>query len=84
MHDQQDQVGSGGLYRDNNEPAPAASNHPPVATSPEEAAAVVAALEQFMRDPAFEPAPPSTRRSAWARASLLEATGRAEDVSWAR
>jgi hypothetical protein len=43
--------------------------------SPEEAAAVVAALERFMRDtaPKRHDAPP--KRSAWARAALLEATG---------
>ncbi len=54
--------------------------------SPEEAAAVVAALEQFMRDTAPTPAPGPTvqERSAWARAALLEATGRAPDegVAW--
>ena len=52
----------------------------PAAASPEEAAAVVAALEQFMRDTAPTPAPPPpARRSAWARASLLEATGHPAD-----
>jgi len=45
------------------------------AASPEEAAAIVAALERFMRDaaPKHHPAPPPKR--AWARAALLEATG---------
>ncbi len=45
------------------------------AASPEEAAAVVAALERFMRDtaPTRNPEPPSHR--PWARAALLEATG---------
>lgn len=55
--------------------------------SPEEAAAVVAALEQFMRDTAPTPAPQApTGRSAWARAALLEATGHAPDapVAWDR
>ena len=60
----------------------------PAAASPEEAAAVVAALERFMRDTAPPPAPepPAVQRSAWARASLLEATGHAADepVAWAR
>jgi hypothetical protein len=58
------------------------------AASPEEAAAVVAALEQFMRDTAPTPAPPQAQagRSAWARAALLEATGYAlgEPVAWDR
>jgi hypothetical protein len=44
--------------------------------SPEEAAAVVAALERFMRDtaPTIAPPPPSGP-PAWARAAALEATG---------
>jgi hypothetical protein len=57
------------------------------AASPEEAAAVVAALEQFMRDTAPTPAPQAPAgRSAWARAALLEATGHAlgEPVTWDR
>jgi len=57
------------------------------AASEEEAAAVVAALERFMRDTAPLPAPtPPARLSAWARASLLEATGHAADepVAWHR
>ena len=57
----------------------------PAAASSEEAAAVVAALERFMRDTAPAPAPPArARRSAWARASLLEATGHADDAPWGR
>jgi hypothetical protein len=55
--------------------------------SPEEAAAVVAALEQFMRDTAPTPAPQAPAgRSSWARAALLEATGYAPDepVAWDR
>ncbi|HWC27529.1 MAG TPA: hypothetical protein VG474_13155 [Solirubrobacteraceae bacterium] len=57
------------------------------AASDEEAAAIVAALECFMRDTAPTPAPqPATARSAWARAALLEATGHAldEPVAWER
>jgi hypothetical protein len=57
------------------------------AASAEEAAAVVAALERFMRDTAPLPAPaPPARLSAWARASLLEATGHAADepAAWHR
>jgi hypothetical protein len=59
------------------------------AASPEEAAAVVAALERFMRDTAPTPAPQPQAppgRAAWMRASLLEATGHAPDepVAWYR
>jgi hypothetical protein len=44
--------------------------------SPEEAAAVVAALERFMRDTAPTPAPaPPPGAPPWARAAVLEATG---------
>ena len=57
----------------------------PAAASSVEAAAVVAALEQFMRDTAPAPAPPPPARSSpWARASLLEATGQPDDVPWGR
>jgi hypothetical protein len=57
------------------------------AASDEEAAAVVAALERFMRDTAPKPAPaPPAGPGAWARASLLEATGHVagEPVAWVR
>jgi hypothetical protein len=52
----------------------------PAAASPEEAAAVVAALEQFMRDfaPVIVEAP--ARQNPWQRAALLEATGREPDA----
>jgi hypothetical protein len=43
--------------------------------SPEEAAAIVAALEQFMRDTAPTPHPGPPPKRPWARAALLEATG---------
>ncbi|MEA2218745.1 MAG: hypothetical protein QOJ35_1371 [Solirubrobacteraceae bacterium] len=55
--------------------------------SPEEAAAVVAALERFLHDRAPGPAPPSRPALApWARAGLLEATGHApgEAPPWGR
>jgi len=55
------------------------------AASADEAAAIVAALERFMRDTAPKRHPPPLRRSAWARAALLEATGHepgATPVSW--
>lgn len=41
-----------------------------------EAAAVVAALERFMRDYAPRPAPRQTMVNPWLRAGLLEATSR--------
>ena len=42
--------------------------------SPEEAAAIAAAIEQFLRDTA--PPPPAVARlSPWTRAGLLEGTG---------
>jgi hypothetical protein len=44
--------------------------------SPEEAAAVIAAVERFMRDTAPPPAPPEERASAWVRAALLEGVDR--------
>ena len=40
--------------------------------SPEEAAAVVAAIEQFMRATAPPPARPAPKRDPWQRAALLE------------
>ena len=46
------------------------------AASPEEAAAVVAALERFMRETAPTPAPPPERPSAWVEAARLEAIER--------
>ena len=49
--------------------------------SPEEAAAVVAALERFMRDTAPPPLPAGPSRSPWARAALLEGTRRAPDAA---
>jgi hypothetical protein len=46
------------------------------AASPEEAAAVVAALERFMRDTAPTLAPPPQQGAPpWGRAALLEASG---------
>jgi hypothetical protein len=45
------------------------------AASPEEAAAVVAAIEQFLRDTAPAPAPPVAAMSPWLRAGLFENVG---------
>ena len=44
--------------------------------SPEEAAAVIAAVERFLRDTAPAPAPVDTTPPAWIRAARLEAVGR--------
>lgn len=49
------------------------------AASPEEAAAVVAALERFLRETAPPPVVPPTRMSPWQRAALLEGVGREPD-----
>ena len=46
------------------------------AASPEEAAAVVAALERFMRDTAPTPAAAPERPSGWVEATRLEAVER--------
>ncbi len=48
--------------------------------SPQEAAAVIAAVEQFMRDTAPPPAAASApSRSPWVRRALLEGVGREPD-----
>jgi hypothetical protein len=44
--------------------------------SPEEAAAVVAALERFMRETAPPPAPPAPRPNPWQQAGLNEGIAR--------
>ena len=46
------------------------------AASPEEAAAVVAALERFLRETAPPPAPPARAHSVWQRAALVEGVDR--------
>jgi hypothetical protein len=52
--------------------------------TPEEAAAVVAAIEQFMRDTTPPPAPVATPVGGWLRAARLEAVGRepTEPSAW--
>ena len=48
--------------------------------TPEEAAAVAAAIERFLHDTTPPPAPPAGPRvSPWQRAALLEGTGREAD-----
>jgi hypothetical protein len=49
--------------------------------SPEEAAAVVAAIEQFMRDTAPPRAPRDEQPPAWLRAARLEAVGYEADAA---
>jgi hypothetical protein len=44
--------------------------------TPEEAAAVIAAVEQFMRDTAPPPAPAAPPPDPWLRAARMEAVGR--------
>ena len=44
--------------------------------TPEEAAAVMAAVEQFLRDTTPPPAPEAPRESPWVRAARLEAVDR--------
>jgi len=44
--------------------------------SPEEAAAVMAAVEQFLRDTVPPPAPPEPEPPAWLRTARLEAVER--------
>jgi len=43
--------------------------------SPEEAAAIAAAIEQFLRDTAPPPAPRDEPRGRWLRAGLFEGVG---------
>lgn len=52
--------------------------------SAEEAAAVVAALERFMRETAPPPVAPAPRRSPWQRAAFHEGVDRApgEPAPW--
>jgi hypothetical protein len=48
--------------------------------SPEEAAAVVAALECFMRATAPVPAPPAEQLTGWVRAARIEAVCRESET----
>ncbi|MCW3039938.1 MAG: hypothetical protein JWM31_1843 [Solirubrobacterales bacterium] len=51
----------------------------PSAASDHEAAAIVAAVEQFLRETTVFAAPAATRQDPWLRAALLEQTGREPD-----
>ncbi len=46
------------------------------AASPEEAAAIAAAIEHFLRDTAPPPSTPGPTTSPWLETALLEGTGR--------
>ncbi|MGB9185164.1 MAG: hypothetical protein WCB67_13970 [Solirubrobacteraceae bacterium] len=48
--------------------------------APEEAAAVVAALERFMRDTAPAPVPIAPRRNPWQETALHEGVSRSPDL----
>jgi hypothetical protein len=50
------------------------------AASPEEAAAVVAALERFMRATAPAPGPDRTEPDGWRRAALIEGVSRESET----
>jgi hypothetical protein len=50
--------------------------------SPEEAAAIVAALEQFMRETAPVPAPADPKPNPWFRAGLVESLEREPPQLW--
>jgi hypothetical protein len=50
------------------------------ASTPAEAAAIAAAIEQFAFDTAPPPTAPERRSSPWQRAALLEGTGREPDA----
>jgi hypothetical protein len=54
------------------------------AASPQEAAAILAAVARFRRDTAPPARGAPRARSEWARTALLEATGRSSDTSWGR
>jgi hypothetical protein len=49
--------------------------------SPQEAAAVVAALERFMRDTAPRPVPAAPKRDAWQQAALHEGVARSPELT---
>ena len=50
------------------------------AATPEEAAAIAAAIEQFLRDTAPAPSPASDAMNPWLRAALYEGAGFAPDA----
>jgi hypothetical protein len=58
--------------------APAAALFAPTAAAPEEAAAIVAAIERFMRATAPGPAYAQNDPDPWLRAAILEGVARAD------
>ena len=52
------------------------------AASPEQAAAIAAALERFLHDTAPAAAPPRRGAGAWERAALVEGAGGEAPNSW--
>ena len=52
------------------------------AASPEEAAAVIAAVEQFLRDTLPPAAPPEPAPDAWLTAARMEGIGLTPDLPW--
>jgi hypothetical protein len=52
------------------------------AATPAEAAAIAAAIEQFLRDTAPPPRQEAETISPWLRAGLLEGVGKCSDTPW--
>jgi hypothetical protein len=52
------------------------------AASPEEAAAIAAGIEQFLRDTAPPPEPAGSSESPWLRAALREGAGLEASAPW--
>jgi hypothetical protein len=52
------------------------------AATPAEAAAIAAAIEQFLRDTAPPPRQHAEQMSPWLRAGLVEGVGKCSDTPW--
>jgi hypothetical protein len=52
------------------------------AATPAEAAAIAAAIEQFLRDTAAAPRQEAEQISPWLRAGLIEGVGKCSDTPW--